>query len=88
MVVVFGSVGWGNAAGSVDTAASTGEGGSCSSSESESDDSLPELSGESGLSGASASGCPVAAGTGAMLATASCRRTHLGKILTGAGRRS
>lgn len=92
---------------------SAGEGGSFSSSESESesDDSLPELSGESGLSGpsasspsassssgssasgasasgASASGASVAAGTGVLLATATCRRTCLGTIFTGDGRRS
>lgn len=87
---------------------SAGEGGSFSSSESESesDDSLPELSGESGLSGpsasspsassssgssasgVSASGASVAAGTGVLLATATCRRTCLGTIFTGDGRRS
>lgn len=82
-----------------DAPLSAGEGGSCSSSESESesDDSLPELSGESGLSGPSASssapsgfsgsGPSVAAGTGALLATATCRRTR-GTIFTGDGRRS
>lgn len=70
----------------------TGEGGSSSSSDSESslsDMSPPTvdglLNGESGLSGPSSSS---PAATGIVLAIGSSRRTRLGKILTGDGRRS
>jgi hypothetical protein len=82
---------------------SAGEGGSFSSSESESESSLSEaaptveglLEGESGLSGpssssfsSSASGCSDAFGAAIALVAGSCRRTRLGITFTGDGRRS
>lgn len=69
-----------------------GEGGSASSSDSESSpsDRAPTveglLNGESGLSGPSSSSS--ASGAGAALAAGSCRLAYLGKTLTGDGRRS
>jgi hypothetical protein len=80
-------------------AGEAGEAGSFSSSESESSlsESSPAidglLSGESGLSGPSSSssssfGAPDAVGTNILLVAEACRRTRLGKTVTGDGRRS